>query len=37
LLEDGKRTVETRILTVTYGVKMEDALFKSPETASGDN
>jgi hypothetical protein len=37
LLEDGKRTVETRILTVTYGVKMEDALFKSPESASGAN
>src|SRR5438105_1336734 len=33
LLEDGKQTLETRILTVTYGVKMEDALFKNPEAA----
>ena len=31
LLEDGKQTLETRILTVTYGVKMEDALFKNPD------
>lgn len=34
LLEDGKQTVETRILTVTYGVKMEDSLFQNPEAAS---
>ena len=27
LLEDGKQTIETRILTITYGVKMEDSLF----------
>jgi outer membrane lipoprotein-sorting protein len=33
-LEDGKQTVETRILTVTFGVKMEDALFQNPD-ASG--
>ncbi|HVS20255.1 MAG TPA: hypothetical protein VHD88_00330, partial [Pyrinomonadaceae bacterium] len=31
LLEDGKQTSETRILTITFGVKMEDALFKNPE------
>jgi hypothetical protein len=38
LLEDGKQTLETRILTVTYGVKMEDALFQSPEaqTSAGN-
>jgi len=34
LLEDGKQTLETRILTVTYGVKMEDSLFQNPEAAS---
>jgi hypothetical protein len=31
LLEDGKPTLETRILTITYGVKMEDSLFQNPE------
>jgi len=34
LLEGGKQTLETRILTVTYGVRMEDSLFQNPETAS---
>lgn len=33
-MEDGKQTVETHILTITYGVKMDDALFKNPEAAS---
>jgi hypothetical protein len=36
LTEDGKQTVETRILTVTYGVKMEDSLFQSPEAATAN-
>lgn len=31
LLEDGKETQEIRILTVTFGVKVDDSLFKSPE------
>ncbi len=31
LLEEGKQVQETRILNVTYGVKLDDALFKSPE------
>ncbi|MDQ2975635.1 MAG: outer membrane lipoprotein-sorting protein [Acidobacteriota bacterium] len=31
LLEDGKQIQETRILTVTYGIKLDDSLFKSPE------
>ena len=31
LLEDGKQTQETQILNVTYGIKLDDALFKSPE------
>jgi hypothetical protein len=31
LLEDGKQVQETRILSVTYGLKLDDALFKSPE------
>jgi hypothetical protein len=34
LLEDGKQTLETRILTITYGVKMEDSLFRNPEAQS---
>jgi hypothetical protein len=34
LMEDGKQTVETRILTITYGVKMEDSLFQNPDAAS---
>lgn len=29
--EDGKQTQETRILTVTYGIKMEDSLFRNPD------
>ena len=33
LFEDGKQTIETRILTVQYGVKMEDSMFQ-PEGAS---
>jgi len=33
LLQDGKQTLETRIMTVTYGVKMEDALFQNPDAA----
>ena len=31
LLEDAKQIQETRILNVTYGIKLDDALFKSPE------
>lgn len=31
LYEDGKQTQETHVLTVTYGVKMEDSLFRNPE------
>lgn len=31
LLEDGKQIQETRILNVTYGIKLDDALFKNPE------
>lgn len=31
LIEEGKQVQETRILTVTYGLKLDDALFKSPE------
>src|SRR5437667_6554607 len=37
LTEDGKQTVETRILTVTYGVKIDDSLFQNPEAASTVN
>ena len=31
LLEDGRPTQETHVLTVTYGVKFDDAIFQSPE------
>jgi hypothetical protein len=31
LYENDKQTQETRLLTVTYGIKMEDALFQNPE------
>jgi hypothetical protein len=31
LLEEGKQIQETRIHNVTYGVKLDDSLFKSPE------
>lgn len=31
LLEEGKQVQETRIFNVTYGVKLDDAVFKSPE------
>lgn len=31
LLQDGRQTQESRILSVTFGVKLDDALFKSPE------
>jgi hypothetical protein len=37
LYEDGKQTVETHVLTVQYGVKMEDALFQGPEGAASSN
>ena len=31
LMEEGKQIQETLILNVTYGIKLDDALFKSPE------
>jgi hypothetical protein len=31
LYEDGKQIQETRVLTVTYGIKMEESLFQNPE------
>lgn len=31
LLENGRESVETRIMTVTYGIKIDDSVFKSPE------
>ena len=37
LLEDGKQTVETRVLTVQYGVKMEDSMFQNPEAATSSS
>ena len=29
--EDGKQSQETRIMTVTYGIKMEESLFQNPD------
>ena len=37
VFEDGKQTLETRILTVTYGVKMEDSVFQHPDAAGGND
>jgi len=31
LLEDGREIQETRLLTVTYGSKVDDSIFKNPE------
>lgn len=31
LLQDGRESQETRILTVTFGVKVDDSLFQSPQ------
>ncbi len=31
LLEDGRQSQETRVLTITYGAKISDSIFKSPE------
>lgn len=31
LTEEGKQIQETRVLNVTYGIKLDDGLFKSPE------
>ena len=31
--EDGKQSQETRIMTVTFGVKMEESLFQNPDAS----
>ena len=31
LIEDGKQTQETHILTITYGAKLDESIFKNPE------
>lgn len=31
LLEDGRQSQETRVLSITYGVKVSDSIFKNPE------
>jgi hypothetical protein len=28
---DGRERQETRVLTITYGVKVSDSIFKNPE------
>jgi hypothetical protein len=37
LLADGKLLQETRILTVTYGLKLEDSIFQNPEAQTSAN
>lgn len=32
LYEDGRQSQETRVLTITYGIKVSDSIFKSPES-----
>lgn len=34
LFEDGRQTQETRVLNITYGLKLEDALFLNPEASA---
>jgi len=36
LLEDGKQTQQTQILTVTFGIKLDDSLFQNPEAAGAN-
>jgi hypothetical protein len=31
LFEDGKQSQETHVSTITYGVKLDEALFKNPD------
>jgi hypothetical protein len=31
--EDGRQAQETRVMTVTYGIKMEDSLFQNPDAS----
>lgn len=33
LFEEGRQTQETRVMTITFGVKMEDSLFQNPSAA----
>ena len=32
---DGKQATETRVMTITYGVKTDDSVFQHPDAASG--
>ena len=32
---DGKQVTETRVMTITYGVKTDDSVFQHPDAASG--
>jgi hypothetical protein len=33
---DGKQSTETRVMTITYGVKTEESVFQHPDAASGN-
>lgn len=37
LYEDGRQTQETRVLNVTYGLKIEDSLFQNPSAQAATN
>jgi hypothetical protein len=37
LYEDDKQKEETRVLTVTFGVRMDDSYFQNPQTAVNSN
>lgn len=37
MYEDGKQTIERHVLTMQYGLKIEDSLFQNPETAASGN
>jgi hypothetical protein len=34
LFEDARKSQESRVLTITYGIKMEEALFRNPNDAA---
>ncbi len=37
LLADGKNVQETRVLTVTFGLKLDESVFQNPEAQAGAN
>jgi hypothetical protein len=37
LMQDGKQVQDTRVLTITYGVKLDESLFQNPESQASTN